>query len=94
MSELEHSVFESLYTVEAFSTMKILDTATLAGIAIVTINKDNMVDLLPSLQISTSVKSDIENLINAGNEITTPMGAVTIGDMDWYRIHRLEPCHQ
>ena len=79
MSELEHSVFESLYTVEAVSTMKILETAALSGIAIVTINKNNVVDLLPSLQISASVKSDIENLINAGNEITTPMGSVTIG---------------
>ena len=82
MSELEHVIFEQFFGLEAVSTMKIFKTAILSGISIVTITKENIAEVFPLLQINSSVKDDISNLINAGKTITVPLLPVQIGS--WY----------
>ena len=78
MSALEHTIFDILFKKNAVSTVKIIQTAVEAGIEIVTITNENMAKVMPTLNISTSVKEDINNLLAANNVITMPAAAVNI----------------
>lgn len=74
-STLEHSVPEQLWSTsenpaQGISAVKALQIANEQGIPIYTINKTNVSTVLPQLQVSSDVKADIENAVNAGKEAT------------------------
>jgi len=70
-SALEHAIFEQAFpNSEAISAVKALSIANSNGIPIYQINKDNVSQILPQLQVSNEVKTDIANSINAGKEVT------------------------
>ncbi|MFA5323045.1 MAG: transglutaminase-like domain-containing protein [Smithella sp.] len=70
-SALEHGIFEQASpNSEAISAVKALSIANSNGIPIYQINKNNVSQILPQLQVSNAVKTDIANSINAGKEVT------------------------
>lgn len=69
-SFLESSVFETVFGVDAISTLKALALANTAGIPVYKITPDNMNTYLPLLQISADVKTDVVNALNRGLEVT------------------------
>ncbi|TDX42297.1 hypothetical protein C7959_1851, partial [Orenia marismortui] len=48
------------------------------GIAVYTINQDNVDSVLPQLEYDSAKKQEFRNLINSGKEITVPQKEVTI----------------
>jgi len=81
-STLEHAVPEQLFStstnpVQGISAVKTLKTANDQGIPIYTINQTNVNTILPQLQLSGDVKSDIQNAVNAGKIVTVPKTNVT-----------------
>lgn len=74
----EHLVPEQLFDdpkttekeVEGVSAVKALQIAQQQGQAIYTINKDNYTQILPKLNLSSSVITDIRNAVNAGRVVT------------------------
>jgi murein DD-endopeptidase MepM/ murein hydrolase activator NlpD/transglutaminase-like putative cysteine protease len=71
-SALEHTMFESIIGVEAVSTIKALEIANVQGIPVHQIDANNIAAKLPLLQLSSEVKADIQNAINAGKVVTVP----------------------
>lgn len=74
-SALEHSVPEQLFSTpenpaQGISAVKALQIANDQGIPIYTINQSNINAILPQLQVSGDVKTDIVNVVNAGKEVT------------------------
>jgi hypothetical protein len=72
---LEHLVPEHLFSTaetvaEGISAVKALKIANDQGIPIYTINQTNINTILPQLQVDADVKTDIQNAVNAGKEVT------------------------
>jgi hypothetical protein len=81
-SALEHGILEQLFStpenpVEGISAVKALTIANNQGIPIYQIDKGNIAQILPSLQVSSMVKSDIQNAINAGKVVTISKTNIT-----------------
>jgi murein DD-endopeptidase MepM/ murein hydrolase activator NlpD len=68
-SALEHTMFESIIGAEAVSTIKALEIANLQGIPVHQIDASNIATKLPLLQLSSEVKTDIQNAVNAGKVV-------------------------
>jgi len=62
---------------DSVSTVKLLQLANEAKQTIYTINSSNVNATLPILNQSQQVKEDIQNLVNAGKEVTIPGSSVT-----------------
>ena len=71
-SAMEHYVLEQAYNISAVSAVKIINIANEQGIPVYEINKDNVNDILPKLQVSDEVKTAIQNSVNSGMEVTIP----------------------
>lgn len=76
-SALEYSVPEQLFStpdnpVQGISAVKALKIANDQGIPIYTINQSNINAILPQLQVSGDVKTNIQNVVNAGKVVTVP----------------------
>ena len=71
-SGLEHNHIETAMMIPAASTVSILNESNKSGIPIYTITKDNLSTILPKLQVSAEVVTDIINAINAGKVVTVP----------------------
>lgn len=71
-SILEHAIFEQLYSAKGVSTVQLLQAANNQGIPIYNISQSNIASLLPILQISDNVKTDIQNAVNAGKTVVIP----------------------
>lgn len=74
-SALEHVVPVQIYSsfdnsAQAISAVKALQIANDQGVPIYNINQGNVNAVLPQLQISEAVKSDILNAVNAGKQVT------------------------
>lgn len=78
-SGMEHGIFEQLYNKTGTSAVKALSVANSQGIPIYTMNANNMANVLPALQVSDQVKTDIQNAVNAGKIVTVSKTNVTIG---------------
>jgi hypothetical protein len=81
-SGLEHGVLEQIFSTkespkEAISAIKALKIANDQGIPIYTIDKENISQIFPNLQLSSSVKTDIQNAINAGKIVTVSKTNIT-----------------
>jgi hypothetical protein len=73
-SAFEHMVPEQIYSTpgspaRGISAVKALHIANDQGIPIFTISQANINAILPQLQVSGDVKSDISNAVNAGKEV-------------------------
>jgi hypothetical protein len=77
-SGMEHGIFEQLYKKTGTSAVKALSVANSQGIPIYTINTNNIANVLPQLQISSEVKNDIQNAVNANKVVTVSKTNVTI----------------
>ena len=82
-SALEHAIPEQLFStpvnqVQGISAVKALKAANDQGIPIYTIDQTNVNTILPLLQLSADVKTDIQNVVNAGKIVTAPRTKVTI----------------
>ncbi len=74
-SVLEHAVPERLFSTQdnptqGISAVKALKIANDQGIPIYTINQENINMIMPQLEVSADVKSDIQNAVNAGKVVT------------------------
>jgi hypothetical protein len=75
-SAMEHGIFELMYQAKGVSTVQFLQLANAQGIPIYTITQNNVFSVLPILQISSEVKADIQNAINAGKNVIIPQQEV------------------
>ena len=81
-SALEHSVPEQMFSTpenpaEGISAVKAIQIANDQGIPIYTIDRSNIDTILPQLQISSTVKTNIQNAVNAGMVATVPKTNIT-----------------
>ena len=81
-SALEHSVPEQMFSTpdnpaEGISAVKAIQIANDQGIPIYTIDQSNIDTILPQLQISSTVKTNIQNAVNAGMVATVPKTNIT-----------------
>ena len=63
--------------IEGVSALKALQIANDEGIPIYTINQSNISTILPQLQLSSDVISDIQNAVNAGDIVTVSKNEIT-----------------
>jgi hypothetical protein len=77
-SYLEGNVLESMFGARGVSTIHILSAANLQGNKIYHITRENINAVLPNLQYGYELKAIIENLVQAGKEITIPEQNVNI----------------
>ncbi|OPX44391.1 transglutaminase-like superfamily protein [Ruminiclostridium hungatei] len=80
-SSMEHAVFEQMFNTPSVSTIKILGEANRMGIPVYTIDKSNISSVLPKLEVSGSVRTDISNAVNSGRTVTIPQR--NIHYFDW-----------
>jgi len=76
----EHSIFENIDGIASVSAVRALQVASANGIQIQHINISNVGQLLPALQVAAEIKTDIQNAINSGKEVTIPQTNITIND--------------
>ncbi len=79
-SFFEHSIMEMIAGLESISTVKALQIANETGVPIYTITTSNINDVLPGLTVLQEVKTDIQNAINAGKEVTISRDNVRLND--------------
>jgi hypothetical protein len=77
---MEHGIWEELLDRDGVSSIKILEEANRLGIPIYTVTNRNIDQVLPLLQVSKMVKTDITNAVNRGRIVTIPQTEVTIGE--------------
>lgn len=68
----EHKIFEVFLNTPSVSAMKLLKYASQQGIPVYTIDSTNINQLLPTLSVSSTVKTEIQNAINAGKMVIVP----------------------
>ncbi len=71
-SYFEHEIYNTRYGLKGASTVKAIQLANQRGIPVYNINRNNLSQIIPSLQVSDYVKQSIINYANAGKEITIP----------------------
>jgi len=76
-SAMEHEIFEIMYQAKGVSTVQVLKIAIDQNIPVYTITQNNISSVLPVLQISSDVKDDIQNAVNAGKTVVTPKQNIT-----------------
>jgi hypothetical protein len=81
-SSMEHGIFEQLFNFRSISAAKVMTLANAWGIPIYTVTDDNIAQVLPLLQVSSRIKSDIQNAVNAGRTVTIPEQ-----ELDYYNWH-------
>ncbi|HYG59522.1 MAG TPA: transglutaminase domain-containing protein, partial [Symbiobacteriaceae bacterium] len=74
-SSMEHLIWEQLFGVPSVSAMKFLYEAANDEIPIYTITAENIAEILPLLQVSSAIKSSIQNAVAAGREVIIPQQA-------------------
>ncbi|MBI5184182.1 MAG: C40 family peptidase [Nitrospinae bacterium] len=79
-SAWEHRIFEAFVNTPSVSAMKLLKYANQQGISILTIDSGNIGQLLSTLQISSDVKTEIQNAINAGKKVIVSQSEVQYYD--------------
>lgn len=71
-SYFEHEIYNTRYGLKGSSTVKAIQLANQRGIPVYKINRDNLFQTIPSLEVSDYVKESIIDFANAGKEITIP----------------------
>jgi len=68
-SAWENRIFEIFLDTPSVSAMKLLKYANQQGVPIYTIDSTNIGQLLPAIQVSSEIKMEIQNAINAGKKV-------------------------
>ena len=79
-SSMESMVIEEVTGLPAVSTISIMEQAKNEGQKIYDINKDNINEILPLLNIDSYIKDEITNAVNGENTITIPESEVNYYD--------------
>jgi len=79
-SAWEHKIFEAFVNTPSVSAMKLLKYASQQGIPILTIDSANINTILPTLLVSSDVKTEIQNAINAGKKAIVSQSEVQYYD--------------
>jgi transglutaminase-like putative cysteine protease len=82
MSYLEGSVLDQIFRRPqgtGVSTAQLQMEANAQGIPIYTVNKANLAQIMPQLEVSAAVKADISNAVNAGRTATVPKRTLVHG---------------
>ncbi|HET7630310.1 MAG TPA: transglutaminase-like domain-containing protein, partial [Candidatus Saccharimonadales bacterium] len=82
LSAFEHIVPEQLFStadqpVEGISAVKALAIAATQGQKIYRVSQTNLTTALPQLTISQDIKDEIQNAVNAGQEVTVSRGPIS-----------------
>lgn len=80
-SAMEHALWEQVYNLPGVSAVKVHQLANQMGIPIHKIDQSNVSSILPLLQISYDVKSDITNAVDAGKVVYVPQKNIQY--FDW-----------
>lgn len=78
MSAMEHIVFEWMFNVKAVSAVKVLQQANTLSIPVYVVTSQNIGQILPVLQTSDFVKTDVQNAVNAGLKVVIPQTEITL----------------
>ncbi len=76
----EHGIIEQLYGVDAISAVKAIQLANAQGLKTYQITSANLATVLPVLQVSSAVKIDIQNAVNAGKQVVIPERELQVND--------------
>ncbi len=77
-SAMEHIIFEWMFNVNAVSTVRVHQEANSLSIPIYFVSSQNIGQVLPNLQVSSSLKSDIQNAVNGGLTVIIPQTEITL----------------
>ena len=92
VSATEHGVFEKIYGSESVSTEKLLALANQQGIAIYTINRDNINQTLPLISAPANVKQSIsDSVVNSGWIAVIPQRGLQVNNWFGYGWQVLDP---
>jgi cell wall-associated NlpC family hydrolase len=75
-SVLENRIIELIYNAPSVSAVKIMKLSSAQGIPIYTLDKSNISQLFPQLQVSQTVLSNVQNAINAGKKVIVPQSNI------------------
>lgn len=87
---LEHNVLAQPFAGEAASAARVIQKANSSKKAdgtdmkIFTVTAANINEILPNLDLPSSMVADIRNAVNANIEVTVPEGAVNLNGVDYY----------
>jgi hypothetical protein len=81
-SFFEHKILEEIFAVESISAIKIIQIANERGVPIYVLNSGNISTYINNLQVSSDVKIDVINAVNAGKEVMIPQREMQIND--WF----------
>ncbi|OGW29570.1 MAG: hypothetical protein A2X56_13145 [Nitrospirae bacterium GWC2_57_13] len=76
----EHDIFERIDGFSSVSAVRAIQVAMANGTPIHYINSSNIGQTLPLLQVASEIKTEIQNAVNAGKEVTIPQANVQIND--------------
>ncbi len=85
-SRMEAAVWDQMLhdanalTGSGVSAAHILELANSQGIPIYHITGDNILEVLPRLQVPSDIKNNIQSSVNAGKEVTIPEREITVDD--------------
>jgi len=79
-SILENTVFEDAFQVESISTAKVFQLANDSQITIITVDKDNLDSVLPTLSFADAIKEDITNAVNQDLTVMIPQSEISYED--------------
>ncbi len=92
VSATERGVFEKIYGSESVSTEKLLALANQQGIAIYTINRDNINQTLPLISAPANVKQSIsDSVVNSGWIAVIPQRGLQVNQWFGYGWQILDP---
>lgn len=80
-SAAEHEVFELLLRAQSVSSVKLLAEANARGIPIYEVTSANAGQVLPQLQLSSAVRTDIFDAVRAGRRVLVPRQELTF--LNW-----------
>jgi hypothetical protein len=89
-SALEHSLWENASR-GAVSTIRLLSLALEQGVTVYRIDSSNRAQVLPLLQLSSAVESQIVNALNQGKVVTVPQRELVVNDWSGVGYILLDP---
>ena len=90
-SAWEDMILQSFFDIPSVSASRLLKLANQQGIPIYTIDNTNINTMLPQLQVSSEVKSDIQNAVNAGKKVIISKTNVQYNDWNGVGYIILDP---
>lgn len=79
-SALEHSIVQQISGIKGVSTIQVLQEAISKGISIYSIDKSNIDEILPKLNVNEAIKVEIKNAVNSNKEVLIPADNIEIYD--------------